>query len=208
VARQGDLPWKTDPDRGSPAVKRVIPSADDARQRVETAWVWISVMEATRGHYRVAAGDRGTVRSASTSAGAEVRRNRAPSCPVWARCNRLLPLGHFGSTCPVLFRNPTRTPGKRHNALFVRFTPLCPIRAACRNLVVLLPQRWLENASSQPLAGQSGHVPVYPLIECPDWLPGLDNRPRMLVAAVLIGSADRARQPGRSEDRPPVGNHA
>ena len=57
--------------------KRVIPSADDARRRVETAWVWISVMEATRGHYRVAAGDRGTVRSAPTSEGAEPHRNDA-----------------------------------------------------------------------------------------------------------------------------------
>src|SRR5208337_1527082 len=59
--------------------KRVIPSADDARRRVETAWVWISVMEATRGHYRVAAGDRGTVRSASTSEGAEAGRNDQPA---------------------------------------------------------------------------------------------------------------------------------
>ena len=78
--------------------KRVIPSADDARRRVETAWVWISVMEATRGHYRVAAGDRGTVRSAPTSEGAEVRRNHVPAClfEKWA-VTAMLPSGHTRS---------------------------------------------------------------------------------------------------------------
>ena len=48
-------------------------------------------------------------------------------------------------------------------------------------------QARLENASSQPLTSQSGHVPVYPLIECPDWLPALDNRPRVLVTRVPYG---------------------
>lgn len=67
------------------------------------------------------------------------------------------------------------------------------------------PQRWLENASGQPLTGQSGYITVYPLIQYPDWLTGLHDRPCVLVALVPFGTSFSLRV---GQQPPPVAHQA